>query len=78
MSSNSGDGVFCPHCGETIAARTFRLHRSLFFSENSRAWSASAGSLSSDSDCDEDLENTRETVFCEQELEAVVCFLYFI
>ena len=52
MSSNSGDGVFCPHCGETVAARTFRLHRSLFYSESSRAW------MVSESDRDEDMENT--------------------
>ena len=44
IADNDNDQV--PHCGETVAARTFRL---LFYNES---WIVSA------SDRDEDLENT--------------------
>ena len=58
------------NCGETVAARTFRLHRSLFYSESSRAWIVSA---SSDSDRDEDLENTSvmEVDRCTEEQNSI-------
>ena len=69
MSTNSGDGVFCPHCGETVAARTFIGCTDHFSTTNLHTLGAlAAGSLSSDSDGDEELKTTTET---EQEFEAV-------
>ena len=65
MNESACRGVFCPHCGETVAERTFRKHKSQFYNERSKIWSIIAGSgkcvESSSSDSD-DVGSRAETV----------------
>ena len=31
-------GIFCPHCDATLSSKTFRRHKSLYFSQKDDTW----------------------------------------